>query len=164
MIKYLRIFRVSFRSSAGIRCGLPDGARIIIASARSSPWSASDRRQSGDQGRFDSMGTNLLIVRPGSINQAGPAGLRLPQHSEARRRRSIDRECPSVQATSPNVNTRQQVINGNKNWQTRSRAQRHVSPRHRWEMSRRLLRRGPGPEHAKVVVLGEEVRRICSRR
>ncbi len=70
----------------------------------------------GIQERFNSMGTNLLFVSPGNQNVRGV-------HSQAGSRTTLKEEdalaiaanCDAVQAVSPSVNTRGQLVYGNKN-------------------------------------------------
>src|SRR5512135_1746410 len=73
----------------------------------------------GIQERFNSMGTNLLFVSPGNQNVRGV-------HSQAGSRTTLKEEdalaiaaqCDAVAAVSPSVNTRGQVVYGNKNANT----------------------------------------------
>jgi putative ABC transport system permease protein len=73
----------------------------------------------GIQERFNSMGTNLLFVYPGSQNVQGV-------HSQAGSRTSLKEDdakailqyCDAVRAISPSVNSRGQVVYANKNWNT----------------------------------------------
>jgi len=71
------------------------------------------------QDRFNSMGTNLLFVRPGSMNlqgiRTGWGGRNTLKIGDVE---AIARECPSVLAVSPNISTSGQVIYLNKNWRT----------------------------------------------
>jgi len=69
------------------------------------------------QQQFQSLGTNVLIVHPGSRQ---PGGVRQGQGSQvtltAADGAAIERECPSVLAASPMMRTDGQVIVGNQNW------------------------------------------------
>ncbi len=69
------------------------------------------------QQQFQSLGTNVLIIHPGS---RGPGGVRQGQGSQvtltAADGVAIERECPSVLAASPMIRTDGQVIVGNQNW------------------------------------------------
>ena len=73
----------------------------------------------GIEQRFESMGTNLLFVRPGSANQRGVHGgwgsMTTLKEADAQ---AIAEQCPSVQYVSPSVNARAQTVYGNKNWNT----------------------------------------------
>jgi putative ABC transport system permease protein len=68
---------------------------------------------------FDSMGTNLLFVRPGSSpfrgrhSAVGSATNLTEADAEA-----IEEQCEAVKYVSPNVSGRAQTIYGNKNWNT----------------------------------------------
>jgi putative ABC transport system permease protein len=69
--------------------------------------------------RFASMGTNLLFVSGASMNVRGVhSGWGGAQTLTVEDAQAIALECPSVSGTSPSVNTRAQVIYGNKNWNT----------------------------------------------
>jgi putative ABC transport system permease protein len=67
------------------------------------------------QGQFEALGTNVLIVMPGSGRHGGVRESIIPtltaQDSDA-----IGKECPSVLAASPLLGAGGQVIFGNVNW------------------------------------------------
>lgn len=69
--------------------------------------------------KFDSMGTNLLFVSPGSSSFRGVSGGSgtLASLTEADAK-AIEEQCDAVKYTSPNVNGRAQVVYGSKNWNT----------------------------------------------
>ncbi len=67
------------------------------------------------QGQFEALGTNVLLVLPGS-NQNGPVRQTMVPTLTADDARAIAAECPSVLVTSPIVGASGQVINGNVNW------------------------------------------------
>ncbi len=69
--------------------------------------------------RFESMGTNLLFVYPGSRSYRGRSGGggTYTNLKEADAQAILD-NCPAVQYVSPNVNGRAQVVYQNKNWNT----------------------------------------------
>jgi putative ABC transport system permease protein len=111
--------------------------------------------------RFEAMGSNLLFVRPGSVNMqgrrtgyGGRSSLKIGDVG------AIERDCPSVLAVSPNINTQSQIIYLNKNWRTQIQGVSDKYPEIRkWEMEQgsffnedQLL----GAE--KVVVLGTDVK------
>jgi putative ABC transport system permease protein len=116
----------------------------------------------GIQERFDSMGTNLLVVRPGSMNLRGVrTGFGFRNTLKFDDVDAIGKYCPSVQATSPNVNTNSQLVYGNKNWRTQIQGVGEQYPMiRRWELERgsffdeEMVQSG-----AKVCVLGVEVQR-----
>ncbi|PKN76270.1 MAG: multidrug ABC transporter substrate-binding protein [Deltaproteobacteria bacterium HGW-Deltaproteobacteria-10] len=66
-----------------------------------------------------SVGSNLLIVIPGSITQGG---IRMGSGSHSTLTRddaeAIEKECSAVSAVSPVLNTAAQVVYGNQNWAT----------------------------------------------
>jgi putative ABC transport system permease protein len=111
--------------------------------------------------RFESMGTNLLFVRPGSRSFRGIHGgggtftNLMPADAKA-----IEENCPAVQYVSPSVSGRAQVVYGNKNWNTSIQGSGAKYPEIRnWEIEEgtffdeNMVKAG-----AKVCVLGSEVR------
>ncbi|MBI1921458.1 MAG: ABC transporter permease [Geobacter sp.] len=66
-----------------------------------------------------SMGSNLLIVLPGSTTsgglRAGPGSAATLTYDDAR---AVSSECPSVNAVAPEVRGTAQVVYGNLNWST----------------------------------------------
>jgi putative ABC transport system permease protein len=71
------------------------------------------------ESRFASMGTNLLFVSGGSRNVRGVhSGFGGSQTLTIEDAKTIEEQCPSVSATSPNASARAQVVYGNKNWNT----------------------------------------------
>jgi putative ABC transport system permease protein len=69
--------------------------------------------------RFESMGTNLLFVRPGSQMFRGrQGGGGTYQNLTPDDATAIAEKADAVQYVSPSVSTRAQVIYGNKNWNT----------------------------------------------
>jgi putative ABC transport system permease protein len=73
----------------------------------------------GIQERFSAMGTNLLFVYPGSRNmggvRTGAGGWTSLKEADAE---AILSYCDAVDMVSPSVNSRAQVVYGNKNWST----------------------------------------------
>jgi putative ABC transport system permease protein len=67
------------------------------------------------QGQFEALGTNVLIVVPGSENHGGGHQSIVPTLT-AQDAAAIAKECPSVLAASPLLGTSGQVIYGNVNW------------------------------------------------
>jgi putative ABC transport system permease protein len=111
--------------------------------------------------RFESMGTNLLFVRPGSRSFRGIHGgggtftNLMPADAKA-----IEENCPDVQYVSPSVSGRAQVVYGNKNWNTSIQGAGAKYPEIRnWEVEEgtffdeNMVKAG-----AKVCILGSEVR------
>jgi len=72
------------------------------------------------QGQFQSLGTNLIVIFPGSRSWQGVRQGRGTSHTlTAGDADALARECPSVLAASPIVGTRGQAIYGNLNWTPR---------------------------------------------
>jgi putative ABC transport system permease protein len=112
--------------------------------------------------RFNSMGTNLLIVRPGSMNMSGVrTGFGFRNTLKLDDVVAIEKYCPSVKGTSPNVNTQLQVINGNKNWRTQVYGVSEQYPEIRnWEIAQgTFFDEEMVQSDAKVCVLGNEVKK-----
>jgi putative ABC transport system permease protein len=69
--------------------------------------------------QISSIGTNLIIVIPGSMKaggvQSGPGAVPTLTIDDGR---AIKRECPSVEAASPNIRTGGQIVFANQNWST----------------------------------------------
>jgi putative ABC transport system permease protein len=164
MVKYLRIFRVSFRALGRnkMRTFLTALGIIIGVGAVIAMVSIGAGAKAGIKQRFENMGTNLLTVRPGSMNQGGiHLGFGMRTTLKVDDVQAIERECPSVQAVTPNVNTQQQVINGNKNWRTQiyGVSEQYPSIR-RWDIEEGdFFDREQVEGDAKVAVIGMEVRR-----
>jgi len=116
----------------------------------------------GIQARFDSMGTNLLVVRPGSMNLRGVrTGFGFRNRLKMDDIDAIIKYCPSVQAVSPNINTSSQVVYGGKNWRTQIQGVGAQYPMiRRWEIERGSFFDEEAVESgAKVCVLGAEVKK-----
>jgi putative ABC transport system permease protein len=164
MIKYLRIFRVSFRALGRnkMRTFLTALGIIIGVGAVIAMVSIGTGAKAGIKQRFENMGTNLLTVRPGSLNQGGiRLGFGMRTTLKLDDVDAIERECPSVRAVSPNVNTQQQVINGNKNWRTQIYGVSEQFPLiKRWEIAEGVFFDEEQVQgDAKVAVIGVEVKR-----
>jgi putative ABC transport system permease protein len=72
------------------------------------------------QGQFQSLGTNLIVIFPGSRSRQGVRQGRGTSHTlTARDCDALARDCPSVLAASPIVGTMGQAIYGNLNWTPR---------------------------------------------
>jgi len=113
------------------------------------------------QNRFNAMGTNLLFVRPGSMNLGGVrTGFGGRSTLKIGDVEAIEKDCPSVKGTSPNINTQGQVIYLNKNWRTQIQGVSEKYPEIRkWEIDQgtffdeEQLQNGE-----KVCVLGADVK------
>jgi len=109
-----------------------------------------------------SLGTNVLVILPGSANQGGvrfgSGAVRTLIDADAK---AIARELPAVAFTSPLVRRQEQVIAGNLNWATLVQG---VAPEVQqirdWDLADgRFLHEGDVDSAAKVAVIGETVAR-----
>jgi putative ABC transport system permease protein len=115
------------------------------------------------QAQIASLGTNVLIVLPGSANQAGVrtglgSGVTTLVDGDAR---AMTREIRAVAYASPVLRRPDQVVAGNLNWGTLTQG---VAPEFQqireWEIAEgRFLHEGDVESAAKVAVLGETVAR-----
>ena len=142
----------SFLTALGIIIGV--GAVIAMVSIGQGAKMAVEQR-------FESMGTNLLFVRPGSrsfrgIHGGGGTYANLMPADAT----TILEKCDAIQYVSPSVSARSQVVYGNKNWNTSIQGVGAKYPEIRnWEVvegtffDENMVKAG-----AKVCVLGSEVR------
>ena len=70
------------------------------------------------QGEFKNLGTNLIVIQPGSKQARGARSGQVPSLTVGDVN-AISKECPSVLAASPLVGAVGQVISGNNNWRPR---------------------------------------------
>jgi putative ABC transport system permease protein len=107
-----------------------------------------------------SLGTNVLVILPGSSNQGGvrfgSGAVRTLVDDDAK---AIARELPAVAFTSPLVRRQEQVIAGNLNWATLVQG---VAPEVQqirdWDIADgRFLHEGDVDSAAKVAVIGQTV-------
>ncbi len=69
--------------------------------------------------QIGSMGSNLLLIFPGSMNMGGVrSGSGGQQTLTVADGETIERECPKIVALSPLIRTGNQVVYGNNNWST----------------------------------------------
>ncbi|HKY08735.1 MAG TPA: ABC transporter permease [Candidatus Binatia bacterium] len=108
------------------------------------------------------LGSNVLIIMPGSLNQAGVrVGFGSVNTLVPGDARAILNEVRAVAFASPVLRRTEQVVAGNLNWATLAQG---VAPEFQhireWEISQgRFLHDGDMESAAKVVVLGETVAR-----
>ena len=118
----MRTLRVSFRALTRnkLRSFLTILGIIIGVGAVIAMVSIGEGAKAAVQARFNSMGTNLLFVSPGSRNfrglRSGTGGWNTLKVEDAK---AIEDNCPSVKCTSPGADTRAQIVYSNKNWNTR---------------------------------------------
>jgi putative ABC transport system permease protein len=164
MTKFLRICRVALRALARnkMRTFLTALGMIIGVGAVIAMVSIGEGAKKGVEDRFNSMGTNLLFVSPGSRNfrglHSGFGGFQslTPEDAEA-----IQAQCDAVNYTSPSVSSRAQVVYGNKNWNTSIQGTGARYPEIRnWEIEDgTFFDEGHVRAGAKVCVLGSEVKK-----
>jgi putative ABC transport system permease protein len=143
----------SFLTILGIIIGV--GAVIAMVSI-------GEGAKKGIEDRFNSMGTNLLFVSPGSRNvrglHTGFGGFDTLKEEDAK---AIEEQCSAVKYTSPSVSGRAQVVYGNKNWNTSIQGTGAMYPEIRkWEMAEgTYFDEQMARAAAKVCVLGSEVKK-----
>jgi len=160
----LRTLRVSLRALTRnkMRSFLTILGIIIGVGAVIAMVSIGEGAKKGIEDRFNSMGTNLLFVSPGSRNvrglHTGSGGFDTLKEEDAK---AIEQQCGAVKYTSPSVSARAQVVYGNKNWNTSIQGTGAMYPEIRkWEMAEgtyfdeQMVRAA-----AKVCVLGSEVKK-----
>jgi len=141
----------TFLTALGIIIGV--GAVIAMVSI-------GEGAKRGIQDRFNAMGTNLLFVSPGGQRVAGvhyQAGSRTTlKEGDAT---AIIEYCDAVKAISPSVNSRGQVVYGNRNWNTSIQGTGADYPEIRsWPVEYgNYFDYAQVRAAAKVVVLGSEV-------
>jgi len=143
----------SFLTALGIIIGV--GAVIAMVSIGQGAKAAVEAR-------FNAMGTNLLFVRAGSHSRGGVHGAEgtyqdlKPEDADA-----ILAKCDAVKYVSPSVQSRAQVVFGNKNWNTSIQGASDKYPLIRnWELTAgQFFDEGQVKAAAKVCVLGSEVKK-----
>jgi len=160
---FLRIMRVSLRALTRnkmrtfLTClGIIIGVGAVIAMV-----SIGAGARAAVESRFANMGTNLLNVGPGSRQMGGVhtgsgGWMTLtPLDAEALKK------LPAVEAVSPSVSARSQVIYGNKNWSTQAQGVSESYPAVRkWEIeSGTFFDESMVRSAAKVCVLGADVKK-----
>jgi putative ABC transport system permease protein len=143
----------SFLTALGIIIGV--GAVISMVSI-------GEGAKQGVQDRFNSMGTNLLFISPGSKTShgvhSGSGGWTTLKPEDAV---AIVQNCPAVKYTSPSSSTRAQVVYGNKNWNTSVQGTGARYPEVRnWEVELgTYFDESQEKAAAKVAVLGSELKK-----
>jgi putative ABC transport system permease protein len=113
----LLTIRVAFRALGKnkLRAGLTVLGVVIGIAAVTTMVSIGQSAGALVQGQLQALGTNVIIVFPGSRQQGGVREATAPTLT-AKDSEAIVRECPAVLATTPLVGTSAQVIYGNSNW------------------------------------------------
>src|SRR5215470_15409666 len=110
----LRALTVNRTRSALTMLGIIIGVAAVIAMVGVGSG-ATDRIQQ----QIQSIGSNLIVVLPGSISsngvRLGSGGVATLTQDDAK---AIATECPSVALTAPTVRGAVQIIAGNNNWAT----------------------------------------------
>jgi macrolide transport system ATP-binding/permease protein len=120
-VDLLMILRIAFRALARnkVRSALTMLGIVIGVAAVTAMVSIGQGAQASVQAQIASVGTNLLFVSAGSQNVGG---VRSGTGATSLNTLTVDdieairRELPSVAAASPAVNTRAQLVFGNRNW------------------------------------------------
>lgn len=162
-MKVFRILQVSIRALTRnkMRSFLTILGIIIGVAAVIAMVSVGEGAKKGIQERFQSMGTNLLFVYPGSRNFRGVAtgfgGFNTLKPEDAK---AIEEHCDAVAATSPSISTRAQVVYANKNWNTQIQGTGEKFPEIRnWKVVEgAYFDETHVASAAKVCVLGSQVR------
>jgi putative ABC transport system permease protein len=119
----LVIFRVAFRALARnkMRSALTMLGIIIGVAAVIAMVSVGQGAQASIQEQISSMGTNMLMIGPGSMNMGGVrsgTGATSRNTLTADDVDAIKAECAGVALATPVVRTNAQIIFGNQNWNT----------------------------------------------
>jgi len=160
----LRIGKVSLRalSRNKMRSFLTALGIIIGVGAVIAMVSIGQGAKAAVEARFNAMGTNLLFVRAGSHSRGGVHGAEgtyqdlKPEDADA-----ILAKCDTVKYVSPSVQSRAQVVFGNKNWNTSIQGASDKYPLIRnWELTAgQFFDEGQVKAAAKVCILGSEVKK-----
>lgn len=162
-MKIFKILQVSIRALTRnkMRSFLTILGIIIGVAAVIAMVSVGEGAKKGIQERFASMGTNLLFVYPGSRNvrgvHTGFGGFNTLKPEDAK---AIEEYCDAVQATSPSISTRAQVVYANKNWNTQIQGTGEKFPEIRnWKVVEgTYFDETHVATAAKVCVLGSQVK------
>ncbi len=121
-MSFLLTLRIAVRALAKnkMRAGLTVLGVVIGIAAVTTMVSIGQSAGELVQGQFESLGTNMIVVFPGSKRGGGVRHGRgsIPTLT-AEDARAMTQECPSVLAACPLVGTGGQVIYGNMNWSPR---------------------------------------------
>jgi putative ABC transport system permease protein len=160
----LVIFRVAFRALARnkMRSALTMLGIIIGVGAVIAMVSVGQGAQALVQEQISSMGTNMIMVGPGSMNMGGVrsgTGATSTNTMTAEDVEAIRRECPSVAMASPLVRAGSQIIFGNQNWNTSVQGVDEDYPKIRkWLIqSGEFFSEGDVRTAARVAVLGQTI-------
>ncbi|MFN7626294.1 MAG: ABC transporter permease, partial [Pirellula sp.] len=115
----LNTFRIAIAalSKNKMRAGLTILGVVIGIAAVTAMVSIGTSASELVQGEFRNLGTNVIVISPGS-RQARGARSQIPSLTAADIA-AVSKECPSILAASPIVGAAGQVISGNNNWRPR---------------------------------------------
>jgi putative ABC transport system permease protein len=151
----LRALRVNKMRSALTMLGIIIGVGAVIATLAVGTGAS---RKIEDQ--ISTMGSNLLIVTPGSQTAGGlRMGFGTQQNLTLDDSEAIEKECPSVQDVAPTLDGTVQIVSGNLNWATRATGTTPgmLSVRDWPVSSGRPMNDDDIKSAAKVVLLGQTV-------
>ena len=116
-MSYLLILRIALRALAKnkMRAGLTVLGVVIGIAAVTSMVSLGQSASHLVQGQFEAIGTNVIVVFPGSKRSSGVSQANIPTLT-ARDSDAIAKECSAVLASSPLVGAQGQIIYGNSNF------------------------------------------------
>lgn len=160
----IMIIRIAFRALVRnkMRAALTMLGIIIGVSAVIAMVSIGQGAQASVQAQIESIGTNLLFVSAGAQNVGGVrsgTGDSGTNTLTVEDLEAIRREVPSVAMVSPSVNTRQQLVVGNQNWNTSIQGVSEEFPGIRkWQIhSGTFFTEGDVRTAARVIVLGKTI-------
>ena len=163
-MQWLMILRIALRALARnkLRAFLAMLGIIIGVGAVIAMVAIGEGAKSTIRAQIASLGTNVLVVLPGSNSQGGVRlGLGNVNTLVDADARAMVRELPSVSFASPVVRRPEQLVAGNLNWGTLAQG---VAPEFQqirdWQIADgRFLHEGDMESAAKVAVIGETVAR-----
>jgi putative ABC transport system permease protein len=119
-VSFLNIFRIATAALAKnkMRAGLTILGVVIGIAAVTAMVSIGTSASELVQGEFKNLGTNVIVISPGSRQARGARSGQVPSLTVGDIQ-AISKECPSVLAASPIVGAVGQVISGNNNWRPR---------------------------------------------
>ncbi len=141
----------SFLTALGIIIGV--GAVIAMVSL-------GQGAQARVEQEIASMGTNILMIRPGSLRSWGVhVGGGTQQSLSAADFEAIAAECPAVALASPTIGAGAQIVFGNQNWNTRVEGYNEHFPAIRnWKLEQgEFFTEAHVKSAARVAVLGKTV-------
>jgi len=163
-MQWLMILRIALRALARnkLRAFLTMLGIIIGVGAVIAMVAIGEGAKSTIRAQIASLGTNVLVVLPGSNSQGGVRlGLGNVNTLVDADARAMVRELPSVSFASPVLRRPEQLVAGNLNWGTLAQG---VAPEFQqirdWQLADgRFLHEGDMESAAKVAVIGETVAR-----